>query len=160
MLKEIATVVKAVDQDLWVRTDSQSGCNGCAASKGCGISLIDKIFSNKPALLHVKNVHVKNDAFAQVGDKVVVGVEENAFLKASLLVYFLPLVFMIGFALLGHFIYLPATPVNATFGDNNGVVILFSFMGLLTGFICVTAISKKLSNNDQYRTILLEKLGN
>jgi len=153
MLKEIATVVKAVDQDLWVRTGSQSGCNGCVASKGCGVSLIEKIFKNKPALLQVKS-----DVFVQVGDKVVVGIEENAFLRASLLVYFLPLVFMMGFALLGHFIYLPATPVNATFEGNNGVVIIFAFLGLLAGFVCVHVVSKKLSNNDQYRTRLLNKV--
>jgi sigma-E factor negative regulatory protein RseC len=113
MLEETATVVKAINQDLWVRTDRQTICNGCAANKGCGISLIDKVFKNKPALLQVRN-----DVFARVGDKVVVGIEENAFLRASLLVYFLPLVFMMGFALFGHFVYSPVTSVNTMFADN------------------------------------------
>lgn len=157
MLEETATVVKAINQDLWVRTDRQTICNSCAANKGCGISLIDKVFKNKPALLQVRN-----DVFARVGDKVVVGIEENAFLRASLLVYFLPLVFMMGFALFGHFVYSPAMPVNTIFADNvtdnNGVIIIFALSGLLAGFACVYVVSKKLSNNDQYRTMLLKKL--
>ncbi len=162
MLEETATVVKTVNQDLWVRTDRQTVCNGCAANKGCGISLIDKIFKNKPALLHVKN-----DVSAQVGDKIVVGIEGNAFLRASLLVYFIPLAFMMGFALLGHFIYLPVTSVNAAiegnfagnnFAGNNGVVIIFALLGLLAGFVCVYVVSKKLNNNDQYRIRLLKKV--
>ncbi|NOX43210.1 MAG: SoxR reducing system RseC family protein [Gammaproteobacteria bacterium] len=166
MLREAAIVVKVEKQDIWVRIDRQSVCGSCAANQGCGVSLVNQFFSKKiehvPTHLKVGNgISQVGDFQVQVGDKVVVGLQENAFIKSALLVYFLPLVFMLGFSLFGQYFYTVTESINTLLLgrevlSSEGLTISFALVGLVSGFYIVKHVSRKISNDASFRAVLLE----
>jgi sigma-E factor negative regulatory protein RseC len=102
MIEETGRVV-AVDGDLAeVETWRRSACGHCAAGQqGCGTSLLAQVFGNRPS-----HVRVLNRIRALPGDEVVIGVEEGAFLRATALLYGMPLLGLIGGAMLGKWLAL------------------------------------------------------
>jgi len=171
MLREAAIVVKVEKQDIWVRIDRQSVCGSCAANQGCGVSLVNHFFSKKKVSKKIEHVptHMKvgngisqaGDFQVQVGDKVVVGLQENAFIKSALLVYFLPLVFMLGFSLFGQYFYTVTESINTLLLgrevlSSEGLTISFALVGLVSGFYIVKHVSRKISNDASFRAVLLE----
>ena len=95
MIEERARVVAIENDQLLLEADTKTACNACAARQGCGTSVLSKWVGRK-----FTRFQAPNTVNAQVGDEVVVGLAEEAMLKGSVLVYLLPLLAMIGFALL------------------------------------------------------------
>ena len=88
MLIETVVVTRVDEQGVWVRADEQGGCGSCSVQKGCGQSLYAKYFAAQSELmLHKEHMTVSVD----VGDRLEIGLQESAMLKASLLVYMAPL---------------------------------------------------------------------
>jgi sigma-E factor negative regulatory protein RseC len=102
MIEETGRVV-AVDGDLAeVETWRRSACGHCAGGQqGCGTSLLAEVFGNRPS-----HVRVLNRISALPGDEVVIGVEEGAFLRATALLYGMPLLGLIVGAMLGKWLAL------------------------------------------------------
>lgn len=95
---EEAAVVTAVDADgIWVEKDRSSTCGGCSANKVCGIAALSRALGRKRL-----RAIVFSDQAVSVGDQVVVGLEEAALLRGSMLIYGLPLLLLIAGALLGQ----------------------------------------------------------
>jgi sigma-E factor negative regulatory protein RseC len=92
MIEESATVVDIDSHGVWVETIKRSACESCSASNGCGQKLLVSRSSNKRFLVNVSN---PKNITVEKKDTVLIGIEEGAFLKATLLVYLLPLVFLI-----------------------------------------------------------------
>jgi sigma-E factor negative regulatory protein RseC len=148
MLEEKAIVVKTDQQFAWVETQRQSTCGSCSVNKGCGTSVLQKVLGQKRTRLKVPN-----QSNYRVGDTVVLGLQENALLKGSLLMYGLPLVFMFGFALLGaaiFFLYDWSYSEPAKIG--------FSLTGLVLGFIAIARKNKGINQDPDYQAIILRKL--
>ena len=119
MIEEKAIIV-AVDNDFaWVETQRRSTCSACQVNKGCGTSLLSNVLGQKRTRLRLKNP----DGY-QAGDQVVLGLEEGALVKGSLLLYALPLVFMFVSAMLGYSIFFL---YNIVYSE--GYKIIFSFDG-------------------------------
>jgi sigma-E factor negative regulatory protein RseC len=95
MIEETARVVAVENGQLLLEAQTRTACNACAAKQGCGTSVLSKWVGRK-----FTRFQAPNTVNAQVGDEVVVGLAEEAMLKGSVLVYLLPLLAMIGFALL------------------------------------------------------------
>ncbi len=169
MLKKTATVVKINDQDIWVRTTRQTACGHCAANQGCGVSLLGDYFNNNVGQVSVRSEGMRAGDFQvgdfQVGDNVIVGVQERALIKGSLLVYLLPLVFMIGFSLFGQFLSTIIGPIdsavnstlNSILFNAEGLTVIFAFVGLALGFYFVKYVSKKINNDFDFRAMILEQ---
>ncbi len=66
-------------------------------NKACGTAAISKVFGEKRAQLKVVN-----GIQANVGDHVLIGLNESALLIASFLVYLLPIISLLVFALFGE----------------------------------------------------------
>ncbi len=100
MLESEAIVVKVENGATFVEAQTEGGCGGNrCASQGCSTAVLTRLFSQQP-----KALRVNNPIAAQVGERVMVGLEEGAFLKSSLVAYLLPLVALIAGAALGlHF---------------------------------------------------------
>ena len=90
-----------------------------------------------------------NSINVEAGDKVVVGIDEGSFLKASALMYLLPLVMML---LLGSLAKLWIGTEVST--------ITFSFVGLVIGFVGARLLSRQLEKRCQYKPVLLRILFN
>ena len=83
----VAQVV-AVDGKLaWLVPEQTSSCGSCAASGACGAKGIGTVASR----LEARRFQLNNDVNLRVGDRVVVGVRENALIKASITAYAIPL---------------------------------------------------------------------
>jgi sigma-E factor negative regulatory protein RseC len=95
MIEETARVIAIEGNQLLLEAETRAACNACAAKQGCGTSVLSKWVGRK-----FTRFQAPNTVNARVGDSVVVGLAEEAMLKGSVLVYLLPLLAMIGFALL------------------------------------------------------------
>ena len=95
MIEEHARVIAVENGQLLLEAQTKASCSACAVKQGCGTSVISKWLGRK-----FTRFQAPNTVNARVGDEVVVGLAEEAMLKGSVLVYLLPLLAMIGFALL------------------------------------------------------------
>ena len=83
--------VAAVDGDsVWVETVKSSTCTSCSARLGCGQHLSEKYRSNNSSAY----IRVSSQWPLSEGDRVIVGIPESSLLRASALMYLLPLVMM------------------------------------------------------------------
>lgn len=143
MLEEQAIVVQVDSDTVWVETCRQSACQSCSAKSSCGHSLLSKISSGK-----TQRLQVQTDKTLRVGDQIVLGLSESAFMRGSALVYLLPLLAMITGALAGeHF-----------FGQDSLLSLAFAGLGLLSGFGYVRWYSWRHRQDAQYQPVVLRKI--
>ena len=98
MIEEIG-VISAIqesgsEQVVLIETQIKSTCGSCEAQSNCGTGAIAKVFARKRETLKFK----LNDS-VKVGQKVSLGIPEESLLKASAIVYCLPLLAIIFSAL-------------------------------------------------------------
>lgn len=129
----------------WVDTRGKSGCGGCHQSGTCGASVLDRLFSARR-----EPVKALNRAGASVGETVVVGLNETALVRGSLLVYLLPLAGMMGLGLL-------ASVLTGADGAREGVTIVASMAGLVLGLMAVGHRSRGLAGNPHYLPVVLRR---
>lgn len=84
MIEELAIVVKIENHQVWVESGPNSVCGGCQQKPSCTTNAIGSV-------LKKKSVPVDCDIQLKIGDEVIVAIDENLLLRASLLLYFVPL---------------------------------------------------------------------
>lgn len=101
MLESEAIVVKVEQGDTYVAAQTPGTCGtaDCATRATCSTAVLTRLFSQE-----AKPLRVNNPIAATVGERVIVGLAEGAFLKSSLLAYVLPLFALIAGAMLGMYI--------------------------------------------------------
>lgn len=85
MIEETAVVVKIANHQVWVESAQNSACGACLQKASCATSAIGSV-------LKKKSVPVDCDMQLKIGDQVTVAIDENLLLRASLLLYLLPLI--------------------------------------------------------------------
>ena len=78
-----------MSNEAWVQTIRESACQSCSARHGCGQKALATLSGGQ-----ARQIRVINSLDARPGDQVTVAIEESALLRASLLVYAMPLVLM------------------------------------------------------------------
>ena len=101
----------------------KSACGICGKTRGCGNAIWGKIFAHK-----MTSFKAKNSINAQIGQSVIVGIDERAVMKSALLLYLVPLVTM----LIGSIL---VSQLNAS----NLAAMLGAASGLLVGYFWVKA---------------------
>ena len=139
MIEEIG-VIFAVEQHnsqqvVLVETQIKSTCGSCEAQSNCGTGVIAKVFASKRETLRFRL-----NELVEVGQKVSLGIPEENLLKASAIVYCLPLFALVLSAVIGQSI-LPLVGLMA-----EGWLILFS---ALNTYITFKFVQRYLSNSDQ-----------
>lgn len=139
MIEEIG-VICAIEQQnsqqvVMVETQIKSTCGSCEAQSNCGTGAIAKVFATKRETLRFR----LND-IVEVGQKVSLGIPEENLLKASAMVYCLPLFTLVLSALLGQTIF-PLVGLMA-----EGWLILFS---AICSYLTFRFVRRFLSNSDQ-----------
>jgi sigma-E factor negative regulatory protein RseC len=85
MIEELAVVVKIENHQVWVESRQNSACVGCQQKASCTTNALGSV-------LKKKSVPVDSDIQLKTGDEVMVVIDENLLLRASLLLYLVPLI--------------------------------------------------------------------
>ena len=148
MIEETASVVQCQGDFAWVETQRKSACDSCSMNKGCGTGTISKLFGDKRTQLKVIN-----KVQAEVGDSVLIGIDEAALLTGSFLVYLLPILFLLSFALLGEIMAKQLLIENSEL-----MSILFGLVGLALSMWWVRRKTSSLENTNRYQAVILRRL--
>lgn len=125
MLKEIGVVsdIQQIKgkQNIWVETQIKSTCGSCEAQSNCGTGAIAKVLAPKR-----ERLKFPFDGQVAIGQKVTLGIPEESLLKASSLVYLVPLMVLIFSAVLAQTLL----PVIGLTGELWVILISFSCAAL------------------------------
>jgi len=146
MIEETAHIVSVEEGHAWVETERRSSCGSCSA-KGCGTGALSKILGRR-----TQRLRVKNPIDAQVGDTVILGIEEGVLIRGSLMVYILPLLLMLGGGLLGEAL------APQWESDPEGLSLLFGIIGLVGGFLILRRYNRRVANDPHYSAVILRKV--
>lgn len=148
MIEQIATVVAVEGGSAWVESQRQSACGACAMNQGCGVGIFARVFGfNSPQL---KVTHIEG---IEVGDRVVLGIDEQALVRGSFAAYIMPILFMLGFALLGDMLisrWLVALKPDV-------IVLLSGLIGLFVGLAWLNRHSRRIVRDCRYQPLILHK---
>lgn len=148
MIEETAIVVSCIDNQAKLEVQRQSTCSSCNAKNGCGTAVFSKKLGKK-----VSQITVANTLNLRVGDKVVVGLHENALLTGSMIVYLLPITLMLIFAILGQWL------TEQFYGDVTELLVVgFAATGFIVALKLVNHFSNKIKNDNRFQPILIRKV--
>lgn len=145
MIETEAVVVKIEHAVAYVQAERKSSCSGCSESS-CGTSVLAKFFGQKMPLYRASN-----EVGAKVGDRVVVGMNESALFKGTLLLYLFPLLLLFAGAVAGS-----ALAVAADVKD--GYSVAGAFIGLGAGFLGLKFLSSKMGLGRQFQPVILSRM--
>jgi sigma-E factor negative regulatory protein RseC len=146
MLVERGRVISVDSDGLWVETLQRSACQQCSAQKGCGQSLVARSVMKNMTLIKARFGQQSKryaDKIWRVGDEIDIGIEENALVLGTLIVYLLPLLLLVLGAILG-----------AQYSDAMSAI--FSFAGLMLGALFVRWHSATRAKHSFYHAIVLD----
>lgn len=131
----------------WVETQRRAACGACAASHGCGTSVLGQWFGQRMA-----RIRVLNRCGAGVGDEVIIGIREDALVRGSLAVYAVPVVGLVAGALAGD-----ALGVALGLAGADWVGIIAGLAGLGTGLSLVRRYARRLQRDERYQPVVLRR---
>ncbi|MCR9090826.1 SoxR reducing system RseC family protein [Algiphilus sp.] len=142
MIEERAIVTSVDGDQVFIQALNMGNCQRCAEGRGCGGGLLGRLARHRqysiPATSQIKGL--------QSGDAVVVGIGGDALLRASAMVYLLPLIGMIA---LGAF-------ASIVLNAGELLVAAFSVSGLAAGLLLVHWKSRSLDAR-HFRPVILRK---
>lgn len=144
MIEEFAVVTKRLDDHVMLEIERRTACGLCGQKRGCGNATWGKLLGHESHEFAAENV-----IDANVGDSVVVGIDERVVLNTVFYLYIVPLLTMLIGAVLADVLF-----------NNEFYVILAAALGLLLGFIWVKGhlvgygSTKKLYGK-KYRAVVL-----
>jgi sigma-E factor negative regulatory protein RseC len=149
MIEETARVVALDGDTVWVETQRQSTCGGCAANKGCGTALLAK-------MLGARRTRIKalNTLAVHVGDQVIIGIKEDALVHGSLMLYAMPILAMLGGGLLGEMLN---ARLEITYTE--ALSIVFGLGGLVGSFVWLRRYTAGISKDERYHPVVLRRAG-
>ena len=89
MIEETATVVAATPAHIWVEARARSACSSCGTQDSCATSSVSQLFG-----MRRQQLRLPNQFASSVGEQVIIGVEDQVMVTASLAAYILPVVLM------------------------------------------------------------------
>jgi len=146
MIEERARVIAIDNNQLLLEAETRAACNACAARQGCGTSVLSKWVGRK-----FTRFQAPNTVNARVGDEVVVGLAEEAMLKGSVFVYLLPLLSMIGFALLADSLISTDTALRDL------LVLICAVIGFASMLVVSRLLLSSGSNKSKLTPVVLRK---
>ena len=100
MIEEEASVSRVSAGLAEIVTERRGACGACSAKHGCGTSLLATWLPQRRL-----SFRIPNEIGARVGDRVVVGLDEGALQRGSLLLYAAPLGGLLSGAIIGEGIF-------------------------------------------------------
>lgn len=143
MIEEQGRVIALEPGAVWVETLRKSTCSGCAAKSGCGQGLMDRLGVRERR----GTIRALSDLQLQVGDSVVIGIQEDALLRGAVLVYLLPLLLLFSAAL-----------VAAQLGLAEPYVIMAGLGGFLVSWLFVRKRSQHAAGDSALQPMVLRAM--
>jgi len=143
MIEEHAIVVDVDNDTAMLEIVRKTPCGLCGQTRGCGISLWGRLFGHRSNIFKAVN-----QINAKAGDAVIVGIEEQALLFSSMLVYGIPLATLLVGALLAG--VLVPSELHA---DRNAII--GAALGLVLGLFWVKVHSAGRGLDARYRPVIL-----
>ena len=140
MIEEIATVVAVHPNGVEVSCFSKSACGQCRQNSTCGTGLVSKALPGRD-----HRFVIATGLTLQPGQQVRIGIPEHSLITGALLVYLLPLVFMLAGGLLAGLA-----------GAADSGSILGAAAGGGMGFWLASWLARRRSGDDQ--PVILETL--
>jgi len=147
MIEESARVIAAEGEFVWVETQRQSTCGGCAANQACGTATLAKVLGNRRT-----RVRALNHDGAQVGDTVVIGLDETALIRGSLAVYAMPLLAMFTGGIVGALL----SERWAVGGE--ALTLGLGVAGLIAGLLWLKSFSRRIRDDSRYQPVVLRRV--
>lgn len=147
MIETEAIVVKLENAVAYVQAERKSSCSGCSESN-CGTSVLANFLGQKPPLYRASN-----EVGAKVGDRVVVGMNESALFKGTLLLYLFPLLLLFVGAAAGSALAL--TP-----DAKDGYSVVGASIGLMAGFLGLKFFSARFGLGKRFQPVILSLVAN
>lgn len=143
MVEEQGRVVEVWGSTARVQTLSGSACQSCRVRGGCGQRMMAEMAGNRK--LHI---NLDNSIAAQAGDQVTLGIAEQALLRASVVVYLVPLIGLLAGALVG----------DQLFRLSDGGTAWAAFTGMVLFFLLGKRALKRV-NPGRFKPVLIKILG-
>ncbi len=121
MIEEYAIVTKSAGTVATLEIERRSACGLCGQKRGCGNAIWGKMLGHDS-----HDFTAENQIHAQVGDSVVVGIDEQAVLNSAFFLYVVPLIGLLIGTLVADYLF-----------KNQFYVILGAVLGLVLGFLWV-----------------------
>ena len=137
----IQAVVRHVDGGQATVEVAQGGCGRCHEKGGCGGQHLTQMFCGGP-----RHYHVDNAIGAEVGERVLVAVSAGSLRRGANLAYGLPILGLIGGALLGGQLF---EDTGAMFGGA---------FGLILAFVLVVRKSRRPAGNSDSHPHIISRL--
>lgn len=139
-MEEVGVVIKTEGIMARVRVQKSGACEACAAAGTC-----------KPSE-ETAELEVFNPLRAKAGQTVKLVLKPQLYLKASIIVYGLPVIALIGGAILGKNIgelYFKGI-------DSDLLAAAFGFGALIISFMVIKLWSNKIEKKEEYRPVIEE----
>jgi len=143
MIESVATVVAVGDTWAQVECRRKSACGHCHQQESCGVGTIAKAMPGRPQLLEIALT-----APVLVGQQVRIGIPERSLLTSALLVYMVPVLFLLLGALAGKLV-----SVQWPVGEEPSEII-GALLGGGFGFLLARLGAKRLGGGF-YRPVML-----
>lgn len=117
----------------------KTACGLCGKTRGCGNALWGKMFAHRSATFRANN-----DIQANVGQFVVVGINEKALLKSAMYLYLIPMISMLVFAVLAMQLF-----------QSDAAAIFGALVGLLLGWLWVKGYTSSNSYFAMHQPVIL-----
>ncbi|MET1254111.1 SoxR reducing system RseC family protein [Aliikangiella maris] len=141
MLYETGLVTKLEGDIAWVNTKAKLACSSCKIASSCGSGILENYLSGK-----IFVSPIENRLNASIGDEVIIAVAKSSVTKASLLVYFVPLLGLVCGA------------IGGTLGFNSEpVTIALAMLGLLIGIMVIRFNQSTLQQNSAFIPKMVKK---
>ena len=141
MIEETATVVAATPDHIWVEARARSACSSCGTQDSCATSSVSKWFG-----MRRQQLRLPNQFASSVGEQVIIGVEDQVMVTASLAAYILPVVLMLGAAIIAD-----------VQGMNDKQQAGIALLGLLLGLLGAGVLTSNRRMNRYFQPQLLRR---
>lgn len=144
MIEALAVVVKVEDYHIWVEATQNSACSGCVQQTTCSTNALS-------SRLKKKSVPVDSVIKLAIGEQVLIGVDEKLLLRASLLLYLLPIIALFTGAGLSDWLM-------AGLPDADLVTAASGFVSFLLCLWCINVAQSRLILNYYARPVVIDKV--
>lgn len=144
MIEEIVTVTAAGPEGVRVAAERNSACAQCSSRSNCSQGVLSQWRKDKMVEVAVMN---PEGLSVPVGAQVVIGLQEGSLMKASFLLYCIPLLCLI----------LAAIAASAL-GWNEPAQVVAALGAMLAGFWAVRRYANSKSVKSDYQPVLLKIL--
>lgn len=144
MIEERAIVSRLTAAEVWVRAYGPESCPRCAEGKGCGGGVLARLVGRRRPEVCVNG----QPGDLRPGDTVIVGVDEDVVMRASVWVYLVPLVCM----------FTAGSFAQLALAAHDLLVAAFGLTGLVGGFLLTHLAGQRAALSPRYRPTLLRRV--